>query len=119
LPKTQSKKQTPIKAALLDQAFLAGIGNWMADEALYQARIAPARVCATLDIQDVARLREAIFEVCRIGVETGADADQWPESWMFHHRWGGAKGAEMIEGHAIVRETIAGRTTAWVPSRQK
>ena len=36
-----AERGAPIKALLLDQAFAAGVGNWIADEVLYQARIAP------------------------------------------------------------------------------
>ena len=38
-----AKRSTPVKALLLDQAFAAGVGNWIADEVLYQARLDPSR----------------------------------------------------------------------------
>src|SRR5688500_18926483 len=41
-------RRAPIKAVLLDQGFAAGVGNWIADEVLYQARIAPSRRAHTL-----------------------------------------------------------------------
>lgn len=47
------------------------------------------------------------------GAEAVGDAD------AISHRWGGTRGAEQIAGQPIVREEVGGRTTAWVPARQK
>jgi len=52
-------------------------------------------------------------------VAVDADSDRFPADWLFHHRWGGKRGPERIGRHKIVRETVAGRTTAWVPGVQK
>jgi formamidopyrimidine-DNA glycosylase len=114
-----AKRKAPIKALLLDQKLFAGIGNWLADEALYQARIAPARGANTLTRKEVARLRDVLWQILDHAVKVGADASQYPSGWLFNHRWGGAKGTDTIDGHAIVRDTIGGRTTAWCPSLQK
>lgn len=113
------KKSAPIKAILLDQAVFAGVGNWIADEVLYVAGIRPARLGNSLSKEETEKLREAIRVVLDHAVKVGADKEQFPESWLFHHRWGGSKGEDIIEGQQIVREQIGGRTTAWVPSRQK
>ena len=119
LTKLISKRDAPVKAVLLDQHVLAGIGNWIADEVLYHGRIAPARSCKTLTVSEV----EALFEAIRFVLDTacGANADytKFPDSWMFHHRWGGGRGAQIIDGHPIVRATVGGRTTAWVPDLQR
>jgi len=113
------RRRIPIKAVLLDQGALAGIGNWIADEVLYQARIAPKRSAASLTAVEVVTLRRAIRSVLARAVKVGADHRQFPKSWLFEHRWGGTRGAEQIGGQAIVREEVGGRTTAWVPTRQK
>jgi formamidopyrimidine-DNA glycosylase len=52
-------------------------------------------------------------------VKVGADHHRFPKSWLFEHRWGGTRGVEQIAGQPIVREEVGGRTTAWVPTRQK
>jgi formamidopyrimidine-DNA glycosylase len=114
-----SRRRIPIKALLLDQGLLAGIGNWIADEVLYQARIAPKRSAASLNPTEVAALRRAIRAVLTRAVNVGADHQRFPKGWLFEHRWGGARGTEHIMGLSIVRETVGGRTTAWVPARQK
>lgn len=113
------RRKIPIKAVLLDQGLLAGIGNWIADEVLYQSRLAPHRAAASLSDAEVLALRRAIRSVLKHAVEVGADHERFPKSWLFAHRWGGRRGAQQIAGQAIVRETIGGRTTAWVPTRQK
>jgi formamidopyrimidine-DNA glycosylase len=114
-----ARRKIPIKAVLLDQSALAGIGNWVADEVLYQSRIAPKRIAASLSRPEVAALRRAIRSVLARAVNVGAEHERFPASWLFEHRWGGTRGAAHIAGQAIVREVVGGRTTAWVPSRQK
>lgn len=112
-------RAAPIKAVLLDQSFSAGVGNWIADEVLYQARIAPNRQARTLSRDDVRRLRAAIRIVIGTAVRVGADGDRFPRTWLFHHRWGKAAGAITPRGEHIRFDTIGGRTTAWAPSVQK
>lgn len=113
------RRRIPIKAVLLDQSALAGIGNWIADEVLYQSRIAPKRSAASLTKSEVTTLRRVIRSVLARAVRVGADHRRFPSSWLFEHRWGGKRGADRIAGQAIVREEVGGRTTAWVPARQK
>ena len=114
-----ARRKIPIKAVLLDQSALAGIGNWVADEVLYQARIAPKRIASSLTRREVTKLRRSIESVLDRAVKVGADSDRYPKSWLFAHRWGGARGSQRIGAARIVREEVGGRTTAWVPSRQK
>ncbi len=114
-----SRRKIAIKAVLLDQGALAGIGNWIADEVLYQSRIAPKRGAASLTAAEVASLRRAIVSVVGRAVKVGADHKRFPKTWLFEHRWGGTRGTDQIAGQRIVREEVGGRTTAWVPTRQK
>ena len=109
----------PIKALLLDQSFAAGVGNWIADEVLYQARIAPNRRARTLTRQESARLRSRIRSVLATAVRTRADSDRFPRSWLFHHRWDHDPLARTSSGASLRWETIGGRTTAWAPSLQR
>jgi formamidopyrimidine-DNA glycosylase len=117
--KLLTKRNTSIKAVLMDQATLSGMGNWIADEVLYQARIKPAKIASKLTAKESALLREKILEVLELSIKVEADYEKYPDSWLFKHRWGGKRGKAEIGGHKIVRETIAGRTTAWVPAVQK
>src|SRR5262245_52522341 len=110
-------RAAPVKALLLDQSFAAGVGNWIADEVLYQARIAPRRSARSLSDRELDRLRSKLFSVVRRAVRVSADSDRYPRSWLFHRRWSARPGVT-LHGHAIRRETIAARTTAWVPAVQ-
>lgn len=114
-----ARRKIPIKALLLDQGALAGLGNWLADEVLYQARIAPRRLASSLDAREVSALRRAIRSVVGHAVKVGADSERYPRTWLFTHRWGGSRGSQQINGQAIRREEVGGRTTAWVPAVQK
>ena len=49
--------------------------------------------------------------------DAGADAEMFPDDWLFHHRWG--KVAGEVGGEPIQFITVGGRTTAFVPKRQK
>jgi formamidopyrimidine-DNA glycosylase len=111
-------RTAPVKALLLDQSFAAGVGNWIADEALYQARIAPRRSARSLTDAELDRLRARLGAVVRTAVRLGADGDRFPRSWLFHRRWSRRPGVT-ARGHAIRGETVAGRTAAWVPSAQR
>ncbi len=113
-----AKRRAPIKAVLLDQGVFAGVGNWIADEVLYQSRLSPHRIAAKLAPAEVARLRTTLLAVIRKSVAVHADYYRYPKSWLFHHRWGKAKEAMTARKQKIVHDTIGGRTTAWVPSVQ-
>jgi formamidopyrimidine-DNA glycosylase len=113
------RRKRPIKAVLLDQGVLAGIGNWIADEVLYQAGIAPKRSAASLSQAEVSALRRAIQRVLARAVRVDADHRRFPKTWLFEHRWGGGRGSASIGGRRIVRTVVGGRTTAWVPERQR
>jgi formamidopyrimidine-DNA glycosylase len=112
-------RSAPIKAVLLDQSFAAGVGNWIADEVLYQARIAPRRRAQSLSPGETRRLRAALRSVVGAAVAARADSDRFPRTWLFHHRWGRKTGTVTARGERIRHDTIAGRTTAWVPAVQR
>jgi len=66
-------RAAPLKALLLDQGFAAGVGNWIADEVLYQARLSPHRLAASLDAGEVRTLRARLHGVVTRAVDVGAD----------------------------------------------
>jgi hypothetical protein len=51
-------------------------------------------------------------------VAVGSDSERYPPAWLFHRRWNARPGVT-VRGDAIRRETIAGRTAAWVPAVQR
>ena len=62
---------TAIKARLLDQGALAGVGNLLADETLWQARIAPARLTGSLTDEELDRLRRELRAAIRTAIRKG------------------------------------------------
>jgi len=66
---TLAGRTAPIKALILDQRIVAGIGNIYADEALFRARIHPRRAGGSLSEDEVARLRRAVRRSLRLGIE--------------------------------------------------
>ncbi|XP_016174617.1 formamidopyrimidine-DNA glycosylase isoform X1 [Arachis ipaensis] len=112
------KKKTEIKPLLLDQSFISGIGNWVADEVLYQARIHPRQTATSLSDESCAALHKSIKEVIEKALEVGADSSQFPSSWIFHSREK-KPGKAFVDGKQIDFITAGGRTTAYVPELQK
>ncbi|PWZ17179.1 Formamidopyrimidine-DNA glycosylase [Zea mays] len=111
------RKKIGIKALLLDQSFISGIGNWIADEVLYQSRIHPLQIASNLPRESCEALHQSIEEVVKYAVEVDADMDRFPKEWLFHHRWGKKPGK--VDGKKIEFITAGGRTTAYVPQLQK
>ncbi|KAL6717914.1 hypothetical protein ACLMJK_003999 [Lecanora helva] len=115
-------KRVPVKALLLDQANISGIGNWVGDEILYDARIHPEQYSNTLSAAQIKQLYKSIEYVCGFAVEHLADSEKFPEEWLFKHRWGkGKKDKPMTlpNGLRFVHLTVGGRTSCVVPSVQK
>ncbi|KAK6915078.1 Formamidopyrimidine-DNA glycosylase, catalytic domain [Dillenia turbinata] len=113
-----SKKKIAIKALLLDQSFIAGIGNWVADEVLYQARIHPLQSAASLSRESCATLHKCIKEVLEKALEVGADSSQYPSNWIFHSREK-KPGKAFVDGKKLDFIKAGGRTTAYVPDLQR
>ena len=63
-----SRRSAKLKTLLLDQSFIAGVGNIYADEALWRARLHPLRPADSLDERDIRRLHRAIRQVLREGI---------------------------------------------------
>lgn len=108
-----------IKGALLHQEGFPGIGNWMADEVLWRAGIAPASLAGELSRNENRRLYKEVRFVAQEALKKIApNFGDPPKNWLFHERWS-AKGVCPKHKAVLKRETIGGRTTAWCPRCQK
>ncbi|MGB0372518.1 MAG: Fpg/Nei family DNA glycosylase [Opitutales bacterium] len=108
-----------VKALLLDQSVCPGIGNWMADEILWRAKIDPTRTVESLKRQEPSRFFKALKAVTDDAMRVIApDWGDAPDSWLFNHRWKDG-GICPKTNTPLVREPIAGRTTCWSPAWQK
>jgi formamidopyrimidine-DNA glycosylase len=103
---------TAVKARIMDQSVIAGVGNLLADEAMWQARLSPLRPARELSAEELDRLRNAIRAATRSalrkgGVHTGAVIE--------HRRRDGV--CPRCDA-AMARATVGGRTTYWCPVEQ-
>jgi formamidopyrimidine-DNA glycosylase len=110
------RRRGGVKAALMDQSFVAGIGNIMADEILWQAKIHPRATIDSLDDRE----RRSLYRVMRRVLERAAEDDDYMDrrrSWLSYVR--GAPGATCPRCHTPMARTVAGgRTTYFCPHCQ-
>ncbi|MEP6937295.1 MAG: DNA-formamidopyrimidine glycosylase family protein [Chthoniobacterales bacterium] len=106
-------RRAPIKAVLLLQNGFPGIGNWMADEILWRAGIAPSTAAGALKAIQQRSLRRVTRFVSAAALSIiGDDWGEPPRSWLIHQRW---KPGGVCPKHntRLQRAAIGGRTTAW------
>ncbi len=112
------RAKSPIKAVLLMQKIFPGIGNWMADEVLWRARIHPATKAGAIGSEERIRLFRMLKEVCEDAMRVIApNWDRPPDDWLFNHRWKDGGICPKTE-RPLRREKIGGRTTCWSPGWQ-
>lgn len=107
------RRRGQVKAALMDQAVISGVGNLAADEALWQARIHPVRRLQDLDPEERRRLERAVRRVLRTWVER---FDDLPGTWLLSARRPGAVCPRCRT--PLSRAQVAGRTTYSCPTCQ-
>jgi formamidopyrimidine-DNA glycosylase len=102
----------PLKARIMDQSVIAGVGNLLADEALWQARLSPLRPAGALDAEELDRLRRTIRAAARAAMRKGG---------VHTGRMIGARrrgGLCPRCGASMERAQVGGRTTFWCPAEQ-
>jgi len=122
-----SQRTAPIKALLLDQGLVAGIGNMYADEALFSAKIHPARAGGSLTKKEVERLHKAIRQVLSDGInEKGASTDTYfrpsgePGTAHSHFRVAHRRGESCpLCGTPLERIPVRNRGSYFCPKCQK
>jgi formamidopyrimidine-DNA glycosylase len=104
--------RAPIKARLLDQHAISGVGNLLADEILWQAGISPHRRTNQLTTDELDRLRRVTRAVIRSSIRKGG-AHTGPFTAAREHGRACPR-----DGTPLRRETVGGRTTYWCPEHQ-
>jgi formamidopyrimidine-DNA glycosylase len=120
-------RKTPIKAALLNQSLLHGVGNIYADEALFRAGIRPRRQAARVTRSEFARLRTALQTVLKRAIKLGGssvsdyvDAEGMRGYFQIEHKVYGHGGDPCtVCGTPIKKIVVAGRGTHFCPTCQR
>jgi formamidopyrimidine-DNA glycosylase len=124
---TQTRSRSArIKALLLDQSFLRGVGNIYADESLWRAKIHPARLGKTLKKGQASTLRRVLREILEkailmrgSSISDFIDAEGRPGEYQRHHRAYGREGEGCYRCGALIRRAIvAGRSSYFCPKCQ-
>lgn len=121
------KRQSPIKAVLLDQSFLAGLGNIYVDEALWRAQVRPMRKASTLTKKEAVAIATASGDVMRESIAVGgttfqnfADTDGHAGNFTAYLKIFGKQGESCSRcGAIIIKIRCAGRGTHYCPGCQK
>jgi formamidopyrimidine-DNA glycosylase len=111
------KHRGAVKAILLNQKLIAGVGNLYADEILFHARMHPAMAASRLNNRALTSLFRATRYVLERAIQSKADADRLPKSWLLRHR--GKQGKCPRCGRALKSATVGGRTSWFCPHCQK
>ncbi len=121
------KRKAPIKAILLDQAVVAGIGNMYADEALYAAKIHPLKKAGDLSRRELQKLHTSIVSVLKLAIDNkgasidtyirpGGDSGTAHDEFKVAHR---KNSSCSVCGSPIKRIVVRNRGTYFCPVCQK
>lgn len=112
---TKNKKGS-IKGFLLNQKYLAGMGNLYADEVCYQTRVHPASVVSAIPEKKLKEMYDKMQEVIRYAVDHNAYYKDYPEDWLWQWR---DTDATAPDGSPVEVEKIGGRTSYFFPRWQR
>lgn len=113
------RKNMAIKALLLDQTFIAGIGNYLADELLYHACIHPEKKVGNLTPLEIQKMHHYLRKLVLDADRCHDREEDFPKDWLFHYRWTNKKASKDFYGNHIDFITVGGRTSAFVSKFQK
>ncbi len=122
-----AKKKTKIKPLLLDQTFIAGVGNLYAAEALFRARIDPLRQASSLSVSEKAMLFKEIKDTLLEAIQhKGSSIDQYvqvsgqPGGYARYHKVYGRQGKPCLFCKTLIKRiSVGGRGTYFCPKCQK
>ena len=119
-------RHSRIKALLLDQTVLRGVGNIYADESLWRAKIHPAKLGASINKKQAAVLHRALQDILKkaivmrgSSIANFVDGEGKPGEYQQHHRAYGREGEKCYRCGAVIRRAIvAGRSSYFCPKCQ-
>lgn len=110
-------RKSYIKPILMDQSVAAGVGNWMADEILFQARIHPKSKVTDMDEADLKSIYQSMQHVIEVAIKHDAHYDDFPSEFLIHNRKDG--GICPQTNCEIEKIKVGGRTTYFSPEWQE
>ncbi len=121
------RRKSPIKPVLLDQSTVAGLGNWIVDEVLFQARIHPEQMANTLTDSQLLAIHDAVRLVLDTAIGAEATYRDFPKSFLIHARRWDTSPYDDLEADQfcprchtrIERMDVGGRTTFFCPNEQR
>jgi len=122
-----SRRKTLLKPLLLDQGLLAGLGNWIVDEVLFQAKIHPERLGSSLADKETKALHAAIQLVLTTAIAHEANYRHFPKSFLIHAREWDDSATPGSDAHTfcprhpkvkIEKYYVGGRATYFCPKCQ-
>ena len=127
LAKNLQKRKSPIKSVLLDQSTVAGLGNWIVDEVLFQAKVHPERISSQLLDAEISAVFSAIGLVLHTAIQKEANYAQFPKTFLIHARaWDTSPYEGQPTRHLqcpcglvdIAQSRVGGRATYFCPKCQ-
>ena len=120
-------RKARVKAMLLDQGVLRGVGNIYADESLWKAKIHPARIGERLSVEEIKGLHGALQQILEkaivlrgSSISDFLDAEGEPGEYQLHHKAYGREGKACYRCKTPIRRTVvAGRSSFFCPNCQK
>ncbi|MGA0556910.1 Fpg/Nei family DNA glycosylase [Larkinella sp. VNQ87] len=121
------RKKVMTKPALMDQGTVAGLGNWIVDEVLFQAQVHPEKRTETLTDDEILRLHDAIQLVLTTAIRHEAQYRDFPAGFLIHVREWDDSPYDDVEAHKfcprcgtrIAKSEVGGRTTYFCPNEQR
>lgn len=124
LLESTSKKSIAIKSTLLDQKYIAGLGNIYVDEVLYAAKISPLRETKKITLKEWELILFESTRILKLSIKLGGSSirtysaldkpGKYQNELKVHTREG-----EEIKGHKIIKIKVGGRGTYFIPELQK
>ena len=114
---TYSDRAGSVKAGLMNQSVMAGIGNVYSDETLFQAGIKPQKKLKQLSEKDLGQLFTTMKRVVKKAIDWKVDPKNFSNSYLLLHREPGDECPRC--GGKIKKQTVSGRSSYFCPSHQK
>lgn len=110
-------RKTTLKAVLLNQKLIAGLGNLYVDEICYQAKIHPGSRASAITTRKLNQMHKLMNSILQYAVDQDAYYKIYPDNWFW--KWRDEKAKPPKGKGKILKAKIAGRTTYWVDGLQK